>query len=246
VHNTTDLRGRTPGTASGTSIGGDTEFADNQFQIFNILDNTKIFDFDLDAITTGNTRTATVPDANITMLTTPKHDNLTDGGETTLHFHNALKDDGQLGALYTKDAAFVANFGGVPKLQTVNGGAVVIGKLVSDDTDGNEWTSAQNFDETALTSTSNAVAWDVESNQDAVHTLTEHTTVSAPSNLKAGGFYSLRVIQAAGAYTLAWNAVFKFGSANPDEPAANGDVVIYSFRSDGTNLYGVDAVREEA
>jgi hypothetical protein len=62
VHNTTDLRGRTPGTASGTAITGSTEFADNQFKLYNILDDTKIVDLDLSGITTGNTRTIEIPD----------------------------------------------------------------------------------------------------------------------------------------------------------------------------------------
>jgi len=111
----------------------------------------------------------------------------------------------------------------------------------------NEWTKPQNVDETALTSTSNAVAWDAALVQCGLHTLTENTTIGAPSNLKAGSTYILRVVQAAGVYTLAFNAVFKWGTADtPVAPAANGDVVIFSFYSDGTNMYGVDAVREEA
>jgi hypothetical protein len=69
VHNTTDLRGRTPGTASGTSIGGETEFADNQFNIFNVLDNTKIVDFDLSNIVTGNTRTIEIPNGDMIIPT---------------------------------------------------------------------------------------------------------------------------------------------------------------------------------
>jgi hypothetical protein len=175
------------------------------------------------------------------------HDDLTDGEETTLHFHNALKDGGELGALYTKDAAFVANFDGAPKLQTTNAGATVIGKLVSDDTDGNEWTAQQNFDEAELTSTSNEVAWDLDTAQTAFHTLTEHTEILAPSNVKAGSTVFLRVIQAAGLYTLAWNAIFKWGAADtPVEPAADGDYVVFAFYCDGTNLIGAEFNRTEA
>ena len=110
-----------------------------------------------------------------------------------------------------------------------------------------EWTAQQNFNELAITSSSNATAWNTDTAQCAVHTLTENTTISAPSNLNAGGHYTLRVVQAAGVYTLAFNAVFKWGEATtPVAPAANGDVVIFSFYSDGTNMYGVDAVRVEA
>jgi hypothetical protein len=109
-----------------------------------------------------------------------------------------------------------------------------------------EWTKQQNFDEATLTSAA-SVAWDTNTAQCAVLTLGHNATIAAPSNLNAGGTYMLRVVQAAGVYTLAFNAVFKRGAATtPTAPAANGDVVIFSFYSDGTNMYGVEAVREEA
>jgi len=116
-----------------------------------------------------------------------------------------------------------------------------------DTTSANEWSKPQSVDEKALTSSSNSVAWDASAAQTAVHTLTENTTIANPTNLKAGATYILRVVQAAGAYTLAWGTNYKWGTASaPSEPAANGDVIIVSFYSDGTNMYGVEAVREEA
>jgi hypothetical protein len=85
-----------------------------------------------------------------------------------------------------------------------------------------EWTKQQNINEAAI-------------------------TISAPTNLNAGSTYVLRVVQAAGLYTLAFNAVFKWGTADtPTAPAGSGDVVIFSFYSDGTNMYGVEFLREEA
>jgi len=111
----------------------------------------------------------------------------------------------------------------------------------------NEWTGQQNFNEAAIDSTSNAIAWDLNIEQTAVHTMTENTTISAPTNMKAGSSYALRIVQAAGVYTLAFNAVFKWGAETaPAAPAANGDVVILSFYSDGTSMYGVEFTREEA
>jgi hypothetical protein len=110
-----------------------------------------------------------------------------------------------------------------------------------------EWTKQQNFDEAAITSSTNSVAWNVDTAQCAVHTLTENTTIAAPTNDKAGGTYQLRVVQAAGLYTLAWNAVFDWGAqSTPAEPAASGDVVIFSFYSDGTTMYGIEMCRSEA
>jgi len=64
---TTDLRGTTPQTASGGAAGITTEFADNQFAVFNVTDTTKILELDVSAITTGTTRTWTVPDASGTV-----------------------------------------------------------------------------------------------------------------------------------------------------------------------------------
>lgn len=110
-----------------------------------------------------------------------------------------------------------------------------------------EWTKQQNFNESAITSSSNATAWDLDLAQTAVHTLTENTTISAPTNMNAGGCYVLRVVQAAGVYTLAFNAAFVWGEANASAaPVADGDVIVISFYSDGTTMYGVEVVREEA
>jgi len=56
--------------------------------------------------------------------------------------------------------------------------------------------------------------------------------------MNAGGTYVLRVVQAAGVYTLAFNAVFDWGEQSaPSAPAASADVLICSFYSDGTNMY---------
>lgn len=113
--------------------------------------------------------------------------------------------------------------------------------------DAKEWTAQQNFNEAAITSTSNSVAWNLDTAQCAVHTMTENTTIAAPTNMNAGGHYTLRVVQGAGPYTLAWNAAFDWGAATtPDAPAANGDVIIFSFYSDGTTMYGVEAIVKEA
>lgn len=110
-----------------------------------------------------------------------------------------------------------------------------------------EWSAQQNFNESAITSSGNAVAWDMDDEQAAIHTLTENTTISAPSNLNAGGWYTLRVVQAAGLFTLAWNAAFDWGQAIiPSAPAADGDVVVFSFYSDGTTMYGAEFNRSEA
>jgi hypothetical protein len=66
VHNTTDLRGRTPGTASGTSLASQVEFPDNTFRIFDEADDTKELAFSVGGFTTSTTRTITPPDEDVT------------------------------------------------------------------------------------------------------------------------------------------------------------------------------------
>jgi hypothetical protein len=63
---TADLRGTISGVVSSGVGGGGvlTEFADNQFTIYNVSDSTKIVDFDVSGVTTGNTRTLDIPDAD--------------------------------------------------------------------------------------------------------------------------------------------------------------------------------------
>ena len=110
-----------------------------------------------------------------------------------------------------------------------------------------EWTGQQNFDEQALTSATNATAWNLSIAQAARHVLTENTTISEPSNMKQGAFYSLFVTQAAGVFTLAFNAAFDWGAQSaPAAPAADGDRLLMTFYSDGTYMYGVESVRVEA
>lgn len=109
-----------------------------------------------------------------------------------------------------------------------------------------EWTAQQNFNESAITSTSNVTAWDLDVAQTAYHNMTENTTIDTPTNMNAGGTYIIR-IEGDGASTLAWEAEFEWGTASaPAAPAADGDVIIVSFYSDGSTMYGVESVRVEA
>ncbi len=101
LHNTVDLRGVPAGTSAGSGgpDGFITEFADNVFTIYDSDDISRIIDFDLAGITTGNTRIITPADADMKILSAVNHDDLTDGGETTLHSHSGtdwLRHDGTI------------------------------------------------------------------------------------------------------------------------------------------------------
>jgi hypothetical protein len=71
VHQATkDLRGTFPSSVSGGSPAGApiVNFNDASFTWFNNVDATKIVDVDLSAITTGTTRTITMPDSDVTLM----------------------------------------------------------------------------------------------------------------------------------------------------------------------------------
>jgi hypothetical protein len=83
------------------------------------------------------------------------------------------------------------------------------------------------------------ISWDVSQGQIATVTLGGNRTMNAPTNLKVST-YLLHVIQdSTGSRTLTWNSVFKWpaGVAPPLTTTA-GARDVFSFVSDGTNLYG--------
>jgi hypothetical protein len=93
---TEDLRGVIPGAGTGAAGAGGslTDFPDNQFTLYDSDDNTRVVNFDLSGITTGNTRTITPADADMTLLSTTDYTDLTDSGATTLHKHDHGGQDG--------------------------------------------------------------------------------------------------------------------------------------------------------
>jgi len=85
----------------------------------------------------------------------------------------------------------------------------------------------------ALTSSSNAVAWDTQAKPNAYHLTTENTTFSAPTNPVEGAFISLE-INYDGSHTIAFNTVFEFaGSTAPTFTSTNGKTDILVFRYNG-------------
>ena len=79
----------------------------------------------------------------------------------------------------------------------------------------------------------------MDSNQVTVHTLTENTTFSAPSNHDAGAEYVLTIVQDAAERTVAWNAAFEWEGDNaPTIPSTSGDKIIIVFKDTGTALLG--------
>ena len=85
----------------------------------------------------------------------------------------------------------------------------------------------------ALTSSSNAVAWDTQAKPNAYHLTTENTTFSAPTNSVEGSFISLE-INYDGSHTIAFNTAFEFAASTaPTFTSTDGKTDILVFRYNG-------------
>lgn len=104
----------------------------------------------------------------------------------------------------------------------------------------NLWTQQQNQSIATLTSSSASVAWNLNTGQSAVHTLTENTTLANPTNMVNGGTYVLRIVQhASSPKTLAWGSAYKWpGGSAPTISSTNGAIDIVTFVSDGSSMFG--------
>ena len=71
IENNVDLRGQVPGLQGGQGAFGGSEFADNVFRIQDDGDDTKEVAFQVSGITTGTTRTITVPDSDLDLANLP-------------------------------------------------------------------------------------------------------------------------------------------------------------------------------
>ena len=90
-----------------------------------------------------------------------------------------------------------------------------------------------NVAQQALTSSSNAVAWDASAKPNAVHITTENTTFSAPSNSIEGAFICVE-INYNGSHSIAWNTVFEFAASTaPTFTSTDGKTDIMVFRYNG-------------
>jgi hypothetical protein len=106
----------------------------------------------------------------------------------------------------------------------------------------NAYTKQQYFTEHTFTTTSGVVAWDLDY-QVARLNLTGDVTMSGISNAVAGGTYVLDVYQAtvSGAFTVSWATdSYCWSGDAPTVNTADSTHSIYSFKSDGTKLYGAE------
>ena len=93
--------------------------------------------------------------------------------------------------------------------------------------------NAANVTQQALTSSSNAVAWDSSAKPNAFHVTTENTTFSAPSNPVEGAFICVE-INYNGSHSIGWNTVFEFAASTaPTFTSSDGKTDIMVFRYNG-------------
>ena len=95
--------------------------------------------------------------------------------------------------------------------------------------------TSANITQVALTSSSNAVAWDSAAASNAYHVTTENTTFSAPTNAVEGAIISVEIAQGGTPRTIAWNTVFEFAASTaPTVTATANKTDIFAFRYNGS------------
>jgi hypothetical protein len=96
-------------------------------------------------------------------------------------------------------------------------------------------TTSARVTQVAITSSSNAVAWDSAAAANAYHITTENTTFSAPSNAVEGAIIQVELAQGGTARTIAWNTVFEFAASTaPVVTATANKTDIFTFRYNGS------------
>ncbi len=150
--------------------------------------------------------------------------NIKDGGTTILSFTNSSSDAVITAGVQDKDIIFKGDDGGS-----------AVTSLTLDMSAGGiaTFSAAANVAQGALTSSSNAVAWDASAKPNAFHVTTENTTFSAPSNAVEGAFICIE-INYNGSHSIGWNTVFEFAaSTEATETATDGKTDIHVFRYNG-------------
>ena len=99
----------------------------------------------------------------------------------------------------------------------------------------------------AITSSSNAIAWDAAAAANAYHVTTENTTFSAPSNATEGAIIQVELAQGGTARTIAWNTVFEFAASTaPTVTATANKTDIFTFRYNGSVWQEIGRVQNMA
>ena len=158
------------------------------------------------------------------------HDSYSVSG-TTLTFSEAPANGRVITAYNAEEVAI-----GTPSDSSVSTAKIVDDAVTSDKLASSISVSGSaRIAQVALTSSSNAVAWDSTAAANAYHVTTENTTFSAPSNAVEGAIISVELAQGATPRTIAWNTVFEFAASTaPTVTATANKTDIFSFRYNGS------------
>jgi hypothetical protein len=95
--------------------------------------------------------------------------------------------------------------------------------------------TSANISQVAITSSSNATAWDAAAAANAYYVTSENTTFAAPSNAVEGAIISVEIAQGGTARTVAWNTIFEFAASTaPTITATASKTDILAFRYNGS------------
>ena len=191
---------------------------------------------------TNKTLTSPKINENVAVTSTATELNLLDGvsGLVQADFTKLAAVTSDATELNILDGATVV----VGEINALDLGATAIGTAIASKAvvlDGNkDYTGIRrlsvtraNIPQVALSSSSNAVAWDASAAPNAYHLTTENTTFSAPSNNVEGAFICIE-INYNGSHTIAFNTVFEFAASTaPTFTSADGKTDILVFKYNG-------------